>query len=121
MRVWLVFGLLFTSAPSLSAADDKAAGSGLDARLEFNVRVPMRDGVTLSADVYRPVAEGKYPVILLRTPYNKVGDARSAARLKAIASRGYVVVNQDVRGRGDSGGVYEPWRREGLDGYDTIE
>ncbi len=40
-------------------------------RIDFNVRVPMRDGVTLSADVYRPAAEGQYPVVLYRTPYTK--------------------------------------------------
>ncbi|CAN5383970.1 CocE/NonD family hydrolase [soil metagenome] len=120
LRLWLVCGLLLINSIGFLRADDTTA-TATAARLDFNQRVPMRDGVTLSADVYRPTADGKYPVILMRTPYNKVGDARSAARFKAIAARGYVVVNQDVRGRGDSGGVYEPWRREGLDGYDTIE
>ena len=58
----------------------------------------------------------------MRTPYNKVGGGKAAVtRFEAIVARGYVVVNQDVRGRGDSDGVFEPWRREGKDGYDTIE
>ncbi len=102
-----------------AVADDSKVSQ--TTRIEFNQRVRMRDGAELSADVYRPSVDGRYPVILLRTPYNKVGDAASVARYRAIAARGYVVVNQDVRGRGDSDGVFEPWRREGLDGYDTIE
>ncbi len=86
-------------------------------RIDFNQRVPMRDGVELSADVYRPQADGRYPVILARTPYLK-----SNVKIPAgYVERGYVVVWMDVRGRGDSDGIFTPYRSEGRDGYDAIE
>src|SRR5437773_8797055 len=84
--------------------------------------VPMktRDGVTLYSDIYRPKADGKFPVILMRTPYDKsVGWA--AAPAYQIATHGYVVVVQDVRGRYTSEGDWYPFRHESNDGYDTIE
>jgi len=83
-----------------------------------NVRVKMRDGVTLAADIYRPKAEGKFPVLLQRTPYSRKGDAAMAFEL---AANGYVVVLQDTRGRFDSGGEFYPFLHEGRDGYDTVE
>ncbi len=89
-------------------------------RIEFNKRIKMRDGVELSADIYRPDIEGKFPVILSRTPYNKNG-ARALEFGRYFASRGYVYVEVDVRGRGDSDGVFIPYINDGLDGYDTIE
>ncbi len=63
---------------------------------EHDVAVKMRDGVTLEADIYRPQAEGKFPVLLQRTPYNKY---RAADFGMKAAARGYVVIIQDVRGR----------------------
>jgi hypothetical protein len=81
----------------------------------------MRDGVTLRADVYRPSGGGKLPVLVFRTPYGKDSAARSdRIHLKAV-ERGYVVVLQDVRGRHASDGIFEPYRQESADGYDTIE
>jgi hypothetical protein len=81
----------------------------------------MRDGVNLRADVYRPSGGGRFPVLVFRTPYGKHSTARSdRIHLKAV-ERGYVVVMQDVRGRHDSDGIFEPYRQEGTDGYDTIE
>ncbi|NJP47268.1 CocE/NonD family hydrolase [Streptomyces sp. PRB2-1] len=82
----------------------------------------MRDGVGLCADVYRPgVGRGPWPVLLARTPYGR-RDPGVLARLEpgGAAGRGFVVVVQDVRGRGDSGGVWEPLVGEGADGYDTV-
>ncbi len=87
-------------------------------KIDFNQRVKMRDGVELSADVYRPDAPGKFPVILSRTPYTKPGSYNSA---KIFVPRGYVFVAMDVRGRGDSEGSFVPYRNDGLDGYDAIE
>ncbi|MEJ7617219.1 MAG: CocE/NonD family hydrolase [Pyrinomonadaceae bacterium] len=78
----------------------------------------MRDGVTLAADVYRPKKEGKFPVLLERTPYNRKGEYGMAS---ALASHGYIVVIQDTRGRYDSGGTFYPFKNEAADGYDTIE
>lgn len=91
--------------------------------IDFDQRIPMRDGITLSADVIRPQATrqgGRFPCILVRTPYVKASAARYEIG-RWFAERGYVVVNQDVRGRGDSDGVFDPYFNEGRDGYDTIE
>ena len=79
----------------------------------------MRDGVTLRADIYRPDADGKFPVLLQRTPYNKSGWSMNFAYL--AAARGYVVVIQDVRGRYTSEGDWYPFIHEAEDGYDTVE
>jgi len=93
-----------------------------EVKVEFDRRIPMRDGVTISADVYRPDADGRFPVILSRTPYLKTPrDKEALERLRHYAARGYVVVVADVRGRGDSGGTFVPYRDEGRDGYDAIE
>src|ERR1017187_10423417 len=79
-----------------------------------------RDGVTLHADIYRPKADGKFPVILMRTPYDKsVGWAASPAY--QIAGHGYIVIVQDVRGRYTSEGEFYPFGHESADGYDAVE
>jgi len=89
-------------------------------RVDRHVPVPMRDGVKLYADVYRPARDGKFPVLVVRTPY---GVQREGMHQNVIrfAQNGYVVVNQDVRGRYESEGEWEPFRNEGRDGHDTIE
>lgn len=86
--------------------------------IETGVPVKMRNGVTLIADVYRPDAEGRFPVLLERTPYNRSGDAHMAS---SLAAHGYGVIIQDTRGRFASGGEFYPFRHESQDGYDTIE
>jgi putative CocE/NonD family hydrolase len=88
--------------------------------VERNITVPMRDGVLLAADLYRPAGAGRVPVLLQRTPYNKtasLGLYQSYA-LRA-AEAGFAVVMQDVRGRFNSGGVFNPFLQEQPDGYDT--
>lgn len=80
----------------------------------------MRDGVVLRADVVRPQAGGPFPTLVYRTPYGKTATTDGAIVGKAVA-RGYAVVVQDVRGRYKSDGVYEPYRHDGEDGFDTIE
>jgi putative CocE/NonD family hydrolase len=84
-----------------------------------DVTVPMRDGVSLSADVYLPANEpGPFPVILWRTPYdNNVVMEHGFF----WAQQGYVFIGQDVRGRYDSHGEFVPWDNETNDGYDTLE
>ena len=92
--------------------------------VEKNVFVPMRDGVRLAADIYRPSAAGQYPVLLQRTPYNKELWPITALTLDPIraAADGYVVIIEDVRGRWASeGGVFFPYRDELEDGYDSVE
>ena len=90
-------------------------------QIDRDVSIPMRDGVALRADIYRPAGGGPFPVLVFRTPYGKHYAAESdRVHLKAVA-RGYAVVLQDVRGRYASDGIFEPYRHEGEDGYDTIE
>lgn len=83
---------------------------------ETNVKVAMRDGVKLAADIYRPDASGKFPVILQRTPYGRT----KAFEGNFYARRGYVFVAQDVRGKFDSEGAWHPFVNEARDGADTI-
>src|ERR1700694_2022814 len=115
-RVWLVFIASLLSlalvAPTVIAADN------YEITVIRNVEAKMRDGVTLRADIYRPKAEGRYPVLLVRTPYDKTGTIYFG--LKA-AARGYVVIAQDVRGRFESEGEWYTFRYESQDGYDTVE
>ncbi len=85
---------------------------------ETNVAMKTRDGVILRADIYRPDAEGKFPVILERTPYDKRNNPRPCQR---FASHGYVCVKQDVRGRFASEGDFYPMKYDAQDGYDSVE
>jgi putative CocE/NonD family hydrolase len=92
-----------------------------DIRVDNRVAIPMRDGVILYADVYRPVGEGRFPVLVSRTPYST---ERFPAAYEAgvyFSRRGYVYVFQDVRGRHESDGRWEPFFDDEKDGYDTIE
>src|SRR5215217_234386 len=92
--------------------------------IDRDVKVPMRDGVQLAADVYRPSEAGKYPVLLQRTPYGKSTAINVASRifnpLDAV-QRGYAVVIQDVRGRFKSEGEWLPFAHEVEDGFDSVE
>jgi putative CocE/NonD family hydrolase len=86
--------------------------------VEHAVKVTMRDGVVLRADIYRPAQDGRFPVLLERTPYDKRNGVTFG---NAAASAGYVVIFQDVRGRYTSEGEWYPFRYELQDGYDTVE
>ena len=97
----------------------RAAGQEkYEVTVERNVAAKMRDGITLRADIYRPKADGKFPVLLVRTPYDKTNSMGFGLR---AAARGYVVVEQDVRGRFQSEGDWYPFKNESRDGYDTVE
>ena len=91
--------------------------------IEKNIPVPMRDGVVLYADVYRPAAAGRHPVILQRTPYDKSLTSIGMLMLDVIrtAGEGYAVVIQDSRGRYTSEGTFYTFRDDVNDGYDTVE
>lgn len=91
-----------------------------EVRIERHKAVRMRDGVVLYADVYMPATPGRYPTIVTRTPYGVQRDGVHQTMIK-FAQRGYAVVVQDVRGRYESDGKWEPFRDEAKDGYDTIE
>ncbi len=92
-----------------------------DINIENRVAVPMRDGVILYADIFRPTGEGKHPVLVSRTPYSTERYPSSYSAGVYFARRGYVFVYQDVRGRHESEGKWEPFRDDIEDGYDTIE
>lgn len=116
--------IIFPSAPIYAQAE-----GNLDILIE-DVWIPMRDGVTLAAKVYRPKAEGKYPVLLTRTPYqsgafqkNKDGSTRlgdSKSYGLTFPKYGYVVVVQDARGRFHSEGDPRPFLNAAEDGEDTL-
>jgi hypothetical protein len=89
-------------------------------QMQFDVKVPMRDGVNLSADIYLPEAPGPFPTVLIRTPYDN-NTAPMIEKGRRLASYGYACVIQDCRGRWDSDGVYYAFHHEGKDGYDTQE
>ena len=108
--LWVLGVMLFL--PFLHAAE------AYEVNIERGVTAKMRDGVVLRADIYHPKAEGKFPVLLQRTPYNKA--AQGEIGLMG-AARGYVVVIQDVRGRYTSDGDWYPFRNESNDGHDTVE
>ena len=92
-------------------------------RFDQNLEVTMRDGTKTYADVFRPAADGQYPVLLTRTPYDKSSAASRSGGLDAInaASQGYAVVIQDVRGRYSSEGEFYTFVNETEDGLDSIE
>jgi uncharacterized protein len=82
--------------------------------------VPARDGARLAADLHQLGGDAARPILLIRTPYGKQAYHDEPLVAKAV-DRGYAVVVQDVRGRYASDGVFDPYRHEGLDGYDSIE
>jgi putative CocE/NonD family hydrolase len=89
----------------------------------FNVRIPLRDGVTLAADLTLPAqlpSTVPAPAVVCRTPYGRSNE-RQLAFGDRFARAGYVAVWVDVRGRGDSDGRFAPYRNDGVDGYDVIE
>jgi putative CocE/NonD family hydrolase len=111
----------FTMQTTVSVAGQTAAvvaAPPVQVIVEKSVAMKTRDGVTLHADIYRPAAEGKYPTLLERTPYNKDGSAEFGRK---AALRGYLVVIQDVRGRYSSEGEWYPFKYESDDGYDAVE
>ena len=85
--------------------------------VEANISVPAADGTRLATDVYRPSGDGAGPVVLLRTPYGKGGHVDEGL---GWARHGIAFVVQDVRGRYDSEGVWEPYTLEREDGTATI-
>lgn len=116
-----LFVLLAATAAAALVAGTHAASSAVpQLRFEFDVRVPMRDGVALSTDIYRPQGPGPFPVIVIRTPYDNNAEANVQDAVY-FAERGYAVVLQDCRGRYDSDGEFVPLKNEGHDGFDTIE
>ena len=124
----VIFGILVSSlglggcsSPTENSATEEHANTEVEIIVETDVAVPMRDGTILRADIYRPPGDAAFPTLVYRTPYGK-HDAVELyeTHAKAVQS-GYAVVIQDVRGRYASDGLFNPYRNEGRDGYDTIE
>jgi len=113
IRTLVLLCIVWTTIPATLSAAER-----YEVTIERGVQATMRDGVVLRADIYRPKAEGKFPVLLCRTPYDKQGELETGV---AAAARGYVVIIQDVRGRFTSEGEWYPFKHESADGYDTIE
>ena len=119
----LAFGFVLANVllgMTLPVPAQAAPAQPTDIVVQHDVPMKTRDGITLFADIYRPTAPGKFPVILMRTPYDKsVSWAVSPAHKMVL--RGYVVIIQDVRGRYTSEGEWYPFRHEQADGFDTVE
>lgn len=109
VAVWLVV----CAAPPL-AAQPGAAQARYRIQAQKNVRIAMRDGVTLAADIYRPDAEGRFPA-LVQVSYYVTG----AGPADFFVPRGYACVFANSRGRGGSEGEWDPYVNEPQDGFDT--
>jgi putative CocE/NonD family hydrolase len=102
------------------------SSADLDAVIARDIMVPMRDGVRLATDVYHPARgvdslAGRYPTLLVRTPYDKSSSNAVEKYGLYFARRGYVVVIQDCRGRYASEGEFYFLAQEAEDGFDTME
>lgn len=90
-------------------------------RLERNVACKLSDGTRLVSDHYYPGSDGPWPTLLMRQPYGRdIASTVVYAPPVWFARHGYHVVIQDVRGRGDSEGIFYPFRHEARDGAETI-
>ena len=116
--VLMAMVLLLSYEPGFAQNGTVQNGRTYEVVMERGVTASMRDGVTLRADIYRPKSEGKFPVLLERTPYDKTQSVHFGL---LGAARGYVVVIQDVRGRYTSDGEWYVFKHESDDGYDTVE
>jgi putative CocE/NonD family hydrolase len=112
-RVILLLSILLSPQAIL------AGKTAFEVEVRADAKIPMRDGVELSANIFLPKAQGQFPVILMRSPYGK-GDEKFGDGL-FYAARGYVYVSQDCRGKGASQGQWEPFANERPDGRDTQE
>ena len=86
------------------------------------LRCPLRDGVELGADLYRPAGDGPFPTVVIRMPYGKQTPEMGMRQIgEWLARKGYACLVQDVRGKFSSGGVFDPGVHEVDDGYDTVD
>ena len=104
---------------------DKLSQPQYEIKLEFDVKVLMRDGAKLSANIWRPDAEGKFPVIFMYNPYDNTSRSM-IKKAQYFVPRGYVFAAIDVRGRYDSEGAsylyWDPdWRNGKFDGQDVYD
>ena len=103
----------------VAAGAEQTPPPGSNVDMQWGVKIPMRDGVTLNATIYRPKGQKEgLPAVFTLTPY--ISDTYHERALY-FARRGYVFALVDVRGRGNSGGVYEPFANDARDGHDVVE
>lgn len=119
IRLFPLLLLICAPVPRITAQPEAA----YQITAQKNVMVPMRDGVKLATDIYFPAqnaarVEGRFPVVLERTPYDKNAGSVAAAHL---VPHGYIVIFQDVRGRYKSEGRWRPIRDDPNDGFDTAK
>ena len=117
----VVLVLALSSCSQMVSHVLKTNERGYDSMIaQMNVMVPMRDGIKLATDIYRPRKPGKYPAILCRMPY---GTDLKIYKLLArmFVSQGYIFLNQDTRGTFSSEGTYFPLAAEWEDGHDTVD
>jgi putative CocE/NonD family hydrolase len=113
------WALPFLLGTVMASAQQKPAAEEPTIDMQWAVKIPARDGVKLNATVFTPHDQKEpLPVIFTFTPY--IGDSYTD-RAVYFAKRGYVYALVDVRGRGNSGGEFEPFVNEGKDGYEVVE
>jgi putative CocE/NonD family hydrolase len=113
LALMILLGTVTASALQKPAAEEPTID------MQWAVKIPARDGVKLNATVFTPHGQkDPLPVIFTFTPY--IGDSYTD-RAVYFAKHGYVYALVDVRGRGNSGGEFEPFVNEGKDGYDVVE
>ena len=109
----------FVGGAALTAAAAGLPGITGEARhfrVARNVKVRMRDGTRLSASIYFPLRQGRYPVVLVRTAYNRVGYVDPSFPMDSM-----ILMVQDCRGRYEAEGDWHPLVNETQDGYDTVK
>src|SRR5256714_2142253 len=125
--MWIFSSAFAQTKPSGPSPEPKAEASptpppATDYDIRWGVRIPLRDKVELNATLYLPRTQdgsvAKLPVVFTFTPY--ISDTYHA-RGAYFASHGYVFALVDVRGRGNSGGDFEPFAQEPHDGHDVVE
>ena len=123
--LWIAFAINIaaqTPPPAPSPSPKESPPAPVDYDLRWGVKIPMPDKVELNATLYLPKAKdgapSKTPVIFTLTPY--ISDTYHA-RAAYFASHGYAFALVDVRGRGNSGGKFEPFAQEPRDGHDVVE
>src|SRR5260370_30111428 len=111
-----------TPPPEPSPLPKESPPVSADYDLRWGVKIPMRDKVELNATLYLPKTQDgslpRTPVIFTLTPY--ISDTYHA-RAAYFASHGYTFALVDVRGRGNSGGEFEPFANDPRDGHDVVE
>lgn len=110
--------LLLLWVACAAAAEPPNAIDYSQVRIDAFVKIPMRDGIRLNADLYLPRSGSPLACVVTMTPY--VAQSYHE-RGVYFAAHGFAFASVDVRGRGDSEGEFRPFIQEANDGYDTVE